>query len=69
HITQFTLPFKAGLAFKANDADSLAETLDKLISEPKLIEKLGANARKAVEQKFNWDIEMKKVMKAYTNLF
>ncbi len=69
HITQFILPYGAGVSFKSNDADSLANVLDKLICDEKSITAMGLNARKAVEGKFNWGVEMQKVMDAYANLF
>ncbi|HKZ49714.1 MAG TPA: glycosyltransferase family 4 protein [Candidatus Nanoarchaeia archaeon] len=68
HLTQFVLPENCGLAYIPNDAGSLAAAIRKLLSKPSLLKTYGHNSRKAVEKTYNWDAEMKKVLKDYYTL-
>ncbi|HLC58422.1 MAG TPA: glycosyltransferase family 4 protein [Candidatus Nanoarchaeia archaeon] len=68
HITQFVVPYKAGIAFEPSNASDLARALMDLLKNSKQIPLMGKNARKATEKKFNWDIEMKRVLDSYKSL-
>lgn len=69
HITQFLFPTKSGLEFKANNPKSLARVLNKLLKNPSKIRNMGKNSRRAVEKKYNWDTEMRKLMSAYKKVY
>ena len=46
----------------------IAEAIDYVINHPKQAEKMGNNGRIAVEQKYNWENEVEKLLKFYSNL-
>jgi glycosyltransferase involved in cell wall biosynthesis len=48
---------KSGLTFPAGDATALAAQLGSLIANPPLRRTLGANGRRATEQRYCWEIE------------
>lgn len=67
HITRFVIPEDAGVTFEPNSSDDLAKTLNELIGKPAKIKVLGANARKSVENKFNWDKDMERLLNVYNS--
>jgi glycosyltransferase involved in cell wall biosynthesis len=65
HITHFVIPNRAGVAFEPNDTKSLSEALITLLKDCKKIARMGINSRKAVETKYNWDVDMERLLNAY----
>jgi len=57
-----------GLLVKPTDVKQIANAIIKLLNNPELAHKLGENGRKAVLEKYNWNIEEKKILKVYENL-
>lgn len=47
------------------NSDDLSRTIKKLIFDDKLMEKYGKNGRKLVENEYNWDKVLDKIMKIY----
>jgi glycosyltransferase involved in cell wall biosynthesis len=47
----------------------LARVLNKLLKNPSKIRNMGKNSRRAVEKKYNWDTEMRKLMSAYKKVY
>lgn len=58
-----------GLVHKADDANDLAEKILLLYNDSQLASKFGQNGRKAVLQKYNWEVTSKNLIKLYTELF
>lgn len=54
-----------GLLFRSGDVDDLTEKINYLLENKRLAVKMGRNARKKVEEKFNEKIHHKKLMEAY----
>jgi len=54
-----------GLVFPSGDHEKLAKAVLKLYNNRELARKLGENGRKATENKYNWDIEAKKLIALY----
>jgi glycosyltransferase involved in cell wall biosynthesis len=65
HITQFIIPTKSGISFEPNNSKDLSRKLNYLLSNPQIIEKMGKNARRSVEEKYNWGKDMERMMKSY----
>lgn len=59
---------KAGLIFPAGDADSMAEKLMELYNNPTLSNQLGENGKRAVEEKYNWNITSLALIEHYRSL-
>lgn len=59
---------ECGITVDPLNVDEITEAIEKLINNPKLAKKLGHNGRIAVEQKFNWGLESKKLIRAYENI-
>ncbi|NVK26114.1 MAG: glycosyltransferase family 4 protein [Gammaproteobacteria bacterium] len=55
----------AGVCVDPTDPDLIRETLNKLLSDPKSLERIGQNGRKAVMTKYNWDKESEKLASVY----
>jgi glycosyltransferase involved in cell wall biosynthesis len=65
HITKFILPTKCGISFEPGNSADLAKKLDILLSNMSDTKKMKKNARKIVEEEYNWDKDMKRMMDSY----
>jgi glycosyltransferase involved in cell wall biosynthesis len=54
-----------GLVFKTGDVNELVEKLLELISDKKLRDKLGKNAREKIKRKYSWDLMVERLVKLY----
>lgn len=54
-----------GLLFEAGNVDDLAEKIQYLLDNKKLIVEMGRNARKMIEEKYNENIHYNRLMEAY----
>ena len=59
---------ETGILVQAGDLEKLAEELGRLCADAELRGKLGENARKLAERKFNWDEITDEYIKVYTSL-
>jgi glycosyltransferase involved in cell wall biosynthesis len=58
----------AGLVYRSEDADSLAEAIIKINKDRKLAVRLGKAGQKAVKERYNWQKEGEKLLKLYQDL-
>ena len=58
-----------GLVFRAGDHEELAERLLEAINDVSKQKEMGEKGRRAVENKYNWDTEQKKLLLIYEILF
>jgi glycosyltransferase involved in cell wall biosynthesis len=56
---------QSGLIFPSDDEYGLANDILELYYDRDLAKRLGANGRKAVESKYNWQIESEKLLNLY----
>tara|TARA_Y100000992_G_C21057899_1_gene392725 strand:- start:71 stop:682 length:612 start_codon:yes stop_codon:yes gene_type:complete len=66
-LTEVNLHNKTGLVIEPDRPLQLAKSIIKLYEDNGLRKNLGANARKMVVKKFNWDESIKKMLKVYKN--
>ena len=59
---------KCGLVIDANSVEQIREAIIKLRDNPQLYSELGANARKAYEQRFRWGIMESRLLALYQEL-
>ena len=59
---------KNGILVPPKSVDALVEAINRLLDDWELGERLGANARKSVLGKFDWDVNARKVAKVYAEL-
>ena len=57
-----------GLVVDANNIEEIRKAIIKLRDNPELCEELGANARKAYEQRYSWEIMDKRLLALYQEL-
>lgn len=57
---------KCGICVNPLDPQEIASAIDYFIFNPKEAEIMGKNGRKAVEEKYNWSIEEKKLLQFYS---
>ena len=57
-----------GLIVDANNIEEIGEAIIRLRDNPQLCEELGANARKAYEQKYSWKIMEQRLLSLYKKL-
>ena len=50
------------------DPSALAEAMQWILANPEEAERMGARGREAVQQRFNWDAEAKKLLRFYDGL-
>lgn len=58
----------AGLAYPSDDADGLAQEIVRVYRDDVLAIRLGEAGRKAVKEKYNWEIEGEKLLALYRDL-
>jgi glycosyltransferase involved in cell wall biosynthesis len=59
---------QCGLCVDPLDPKAIAEAIDYLVNHPAEAEQMGRNGQKAVQEKYNWDIEEQKLLKFYNSL-
>jgi len=57
-----------GICVNPLEPKEIADAINYIISNPKEAEKMGQNGKKAVIEKYNWDIEKEKLYKVYEDL-
>ncbi|MBT9151538.1 MAG: GDP-mannose-dependent monoacylated alpha-(1-6)-phosphatidylinositol monomannoside mannosyltransferase [candidate division WS2 bacterium] len=57
-----------GLVVDGNDAEGIKEAIMKLRDNPELCEELGANARRAYEERYSWEIMEQRLLTLYQEL-
>lgn len=57
-----------GLCVDPLEPQDIAQAIEYLVQHPEEAEKMGGNGRKAVLERFNWDIEEKKLVEFYKEL-
>lgn len=57
-----------GLCVDPLNPQAIAEAIDSLVNNPEEAEQMGRNGQKAVYEKYNWNIEEKKLLEFYTKL-
>lgn len=59
---------ECGICVNPFDSEEIAKAIEYIISNPTEAEKMGQNGKKAVIEKYNWDIEESKLFKIYEGL-
>ena len=59
---------KCGICVNPLDVEEIARAIKHIASHPEESQKMGANGKKAVAEKYNWAIEEKKLMQIYEEL-
>lgn len=57
-----------GIAVDPADVQAVAQAIRTILSDPQRAQQMGENGRQAVLQKYNWDIELKKLLELYGSL-
>lgn len=57
-----------GMAVDPADVQAVAQAIRTILSDPQRAQQMGENGRQAVLQKYNWDIELKKLLELYGSL-
>ncbi len=58
---------RCGLVFRSQDAEDLVEKV-LMLRNPKLRAQMGVNGRKAVEERYNWSVDGKRLVEVVSNL-
>jgi len=58
-----------GICVDPKDPKEIAEAIDWIIEHPEDAEEMGRMGRKAVNEKYNWEKEEKKLIEAYSSMF
>ncbi len=59
---------KCGISVDPRDSEAVRAACMTLIGNPKKAQELGRNGKKAVDEKYNWTNEEKKLLKLYAEL-
>jgi glycosyltransferase involved in cell wall biosynthesis len=57
-----------GFIYKNDSAEDLFSLLEKLFYDRKMLEEINGNGRKAVLEKYNWNVDKKRLIEAYRKL-
>jgi len=64
-ITDVVIDGYNGILVKDNDPEALAIAIKKLVQNKDLSKKLGENAKKSIDERFNWDKIVSKLINIY----
>jgi glycosyltransferase involved in cell wall biosynthesis len=67
-IKKIVIEEKIGVCFDPENPKNIAQAIIDLLSDPKKMEKMSANALRASKEIYNWDIEEKKLLSIYKRL-
>ena len=67
-LTEVNINNETGIVIEPNNPNKLAEKIVELFEKKELRLKLGKNARKRVEKKFNWKNNVNEMIKIYKNI-
>jgi len=59
---------KCGILVDPTNVKQIAEAIVKLLKNPELAKQMGENGRKAIREKYNWEKEEEKIIRAYEAL-
>lgn len=59
---------KCGLCVKFDDINGICSAINQLLDNPNQAKEMGMNGRKAVLEKYNWDIEKEELLNVYRRL-
>lgn len=68
YFKEVSLQYQFGIGVNPEDVEEIAQTINFLFDNKDTMVKLGNEGRKAVKEKFNWDIEFKKLLYLYGSL-
>ena len=57
-----------GICVNPNNITEITEAIKYLIENPKIAKEMGDNGRKAIEKKYNWNVEEKKLLSIYNSI-
>ncbi|MFS1525550.1 glycosyltransferase family 4 protein [Microbulbifer sp. 2304DJ12-6] len=60
---------RCGICVDPMNPQSIAEAIDYLLTHPEEAEQMGRNGQRAVNERYNWGIEERKLLELYSNLF
>lgn len=60
--------YKFGISVDPENVDEIADAIKYLINNPQIAKQMGENGRRAVKDKFNWDVEEKKLCSLYQSV-
>lgn len=69
NIHKYVSESKAGISVNPQSPGDIAEAVIRLLTDRKLYDTCSSNSIRAVKQKYNWDIEEKKLIGIYHNMF
>lgn len=61
--------YRFGIAVKPDDTDSIANAIEYLLNNPDVASKMGHEGRKAVSEKYSWEIEERILLNLYNQLW
>lgn len=67
-IRRFIAESECGILVNATDAHEHAEAILYLLDHPDEAQRMGENGRRAVEEKYNWESEVRKLLRLYEEL-
>ena len=59
---------KCGICVEPANVEQISDAVNYLLNNPEEAQRMGANGRKAVEEKYNWNNEAKTLLQLYCDL-
>ena len=59
---------KCGICVDPLNVEEISEAIQWIINNPEKAEEMGKNGKKAIESKYNWEFESKKLVSLYEKL-
>lgn len=60
--------YNCGICVDPENIEEIANAINYLLDNPEIAKEMGQNGRRAIEQEFNWDIEVQKLFKLYEEI-
>lgn len=61
--------YKLGIAVNSENPDEIADAINMLLNNDEIRNEMGKEGRRAVEEEFNWESEVEKIVKLYNELY
>ena len=61
--------YEFGIAINPEDPETIAKAIKQLLEDSELRDKMGREGRRAVEEEFNWEKEVEKIVRLYNEIY
>ena len=69
YVKETLKEYEFGISVSPEDVDEIADAIEYLLKNNDVCEKMGSEGRRAIEEVFNWETEVKKIKELYVEVY